>query len=428
MSEKSVRPSTIDGIKSLAKSLRREKQIKHAQALDLSAQAAGFNNFAHARRELGDRPRHSLWITGRWFDRETKARGQETLKIALATPYSELVSPSQARCDRYLGNVRAEAPDHLVILSISREQHLARRRVCEVARTLQFMEATGLKPSNARRAYPNRTIDSRVPDQDHPSVWWDPVHRRHVLADEPYVRPTDPISPRRLDWAERYGWEIVKPNWGSIYWADGGCWLFLMTDRVKGPSLEPVAKALEKAARPVTASAWSGASAEYYSPVVTPGSQAATAAKAAAEPKPRKPARKRASVAYNMTFVGRRLRPDARMPIAAHQEVGGLLKSVLVAADKRDGVRTRVDRIRSELDEWVMREYRSTELDHETYSELYYHENDGEPLPSISRDEMIRRLERAKIVLVRHYPDCPPLDALKGQADRAIESLRAWRM
>jgi hypothetical protein len=428
MSEKSVRPSTIDGIKSLAKSLKREKAIKHAEALNLAAQAAGFNNFAHARRDLEGRPRHYLWITARWFERETKARGQETLKIALATPFAQLVTPSQARNDRYLGNVRSDTPDHIVILSISREQHLARRRVCEVARTLQFMEATGLKPSNARRTYPNRTIDSRVPDEDHPSVWWDPMNRRHVLADEPYVRATDPISPRRLDWAQRYGWEIVKPNWGSIYWADGGCWLFLMTDLSKGPSLEPMAKALENAARPATASAWSGVSAEYYAPVVTPGSQAIAVAKAIAQPKARKPARKRASVAYNMTFVGRRLRPDARMPIVAHQEVGGLLKSVLVAAERRDGVRTRVDRIRSELDEWVMREYSADQLDHETFSELYYHEHEGGTQQGLSREEMIRRLQTAKAILVRHYPDCPPLDGLKSQADRAIESLRSWRM
>lgn len=37
-------------------------------------------------------------------------------------------------------------------------------------------------------------------------------------------------------------------------------------------------------------------------------------------------------------------------------------------------------------------------------------------------------LERRSAILVRHYPDCPPLDSLKGQADRAMESLRTWRI
>lgn len=128
-----------------------------------------------------------------------------------------------------------------------------------------------------------------------------------------------------------------------------------------------------------------------------------------------------------MSFVGRRLRPNARMPVEAHQEVGGLLKSVLVAAERRDGARTRVDRMRSELDEWVMREYTTQELDQETFSDLYYHEHDGGPPPPIDRQEMIGRLERAKAILAQHYPDCPPLDGVISQADRAIASLASWR-
>lgn len=428
MSEKSVRPSTIDGIKSLAKSIKRDKGIKHSEALDCAAQSAGFNNFIHASRELDDKPRHYLWITARWFDRTTKARGQETLKVAFDRPYGELVSPSQARNDRYLGNVRAEAPDHLVILSMSQDVELARRRICEVARTLQFIDTTGLKPSDARQAYPKGRFDNRVPDQDHASVWWDPVHRRHVLADEPYVRADDPISEKRLAWAARHGWEIVKPDWGSIYWTDGGCWLFLMTDRAKGPSLNPLVQALEKAPKPVASKRWSGFSGDYHAAVDTPGTRAAAAAKAAAVPKPRKRARKRASIAYNMTFVGRRLRPDARMPIEAHKQVGGLLKTVLVAAERRDGARTRIDRMRSDLDEWVQREYSLRELDQQTFSELYYHEDNIDLRSPMSRDEMILRIETAKSILTLHYPDCPPLDEVKGQADRAIASIRSWRV
>ncbi len=428
MPEHSIRPSTVEGIKSFAKRLKRDKRIKHSDALDQAAQAAGFSNFTNANRELSGQSRRFIWITARWFNRASKARGQETLKVALAKTYAELVTPRQAKNDRYLGNVRSDAPDHLIVQSMSEDQELARRHVCEVARTLQFIDATGLKPSDARRAYPKGRFDNRVPDQDHPSVWWDQQNRRHVRADEPYVRAGDPISAERLAWAERHGWEIVKPAWGSIYWTDGGCWLLLMADKAKGPSIAPLAEALERAPRPVAASRWTGVSGEYHAAMDTPGTRAAAAAKAAAVPKTRKPPRKRASIAYTMSFVGRRLRPNARMPVAAHQEVGGLLKAVLVAAERRDGTRTRVDRIRSELDEWVMREYTTAELDQETFSELYYHEHDGEPQPPIDRQQMISRLERAKTILLRHYPDCPPLDALIGRADKAIASLATWRV
>ncbi|MEO7690925.1 MAG: DUF5623 domain-containing protein [Sphingomonas sp.] len=427
MSDKSVRPSTIDGIKSLATVIKREQSVTHAQALNLAARVAGYDNYSAARRALAGKARHRLWITVRWNNRKAKERGRETLQVTLAVPYGELVTPAQASNDRYLGNLRLDASDHVVSLSISEDQELARRRVCEIARTLQFLEGTDLKPSNARRAYPKGDFDNRVPDQDHASVWWDPVHRRHVLADEPYVRREDPISGRRQAWAERHGWEIVKPAWGGLYWPDGGCHLFLMTDLSKGPTLRPMVSALESGPPPIIASQWAGVSIGFNDPIVTPGARAAAAAKAAAVPKVRKPARKRASVAYIMSLVGRRLRPGARMPIAAHREAGQLLKSVLVATDGHAGAYNRVNAIRSELDEWVIREYSARELGDDGFSALYYHENDGAPYPSIDRDEMIGRLEMTKTILQRHYPDCPPLDAITARADKAIDSLRTWK-
>ena len=49
---KNTRPTTIDGIKSLARDLKSEHRIKHADALNLSARFAGFGNFQHAHRAL----------------------------------------------------------------------------------------------------------------------------------------------------------------------------------------------------------------------------------------------------------------------------------------------------------------------------------------------------------------------------------------
>src|SRR5690606_21326477 len=52
MPSQTIRPSTMEGIQRLAKSLRGELSIKHLQALDAAAQAAGFQNFRHARNQL----------------------------------------------------------------------------------------------------------------------------------------------------------------------------------------------------------------------------------------------------------------------------------------------------------------------------------------------------------------------------------------
>jgi len=52
MSDGIIRPTTVDGIKRLAKRLKREKNIKHSDALNEAAQAAGYRDFIDARDEL----------------------------------------------------------------------------------------------------------------------------------------------------------------------------------------------------------------------------------------------------------------------------------------------------------------------------------------------------------------------------------------
>ena len=48
----SIRPSTVDGIKQLAKKIRRERNITHTQALEDASRQAGYENFVHAKRQL----------------------------------------------------------------------------------------------------------------------------------------------------------------------------------------------------------------------------------------------------------------------------------------------------------------------------------------------------------------------------------------
>ncbi|WP_114947645.1 hypothetical protein [Microvirga calopogonii] len=50
MSMRPGQPSSIDGIKRLAKQIKAQKGLQHARALDEAARTAGFQNFAHANR------------------------------------------------------------------------------------------------------------------------------------------------------------------------------------------------------------------------------------------------------------------------------------------------------------------------------------------------------------------------------------------
>ena len=49
---KPLRPSTLDGIKRLAKSIKDERAITHREALELAARQAGYQSFTHARHQL----------------------------------------------------------------------------------------------------------------------------------------------------------------------------------------------------------------------------------------------------------------------------------------------------------------------------------------------------------------------------------------
>jgi predicted PP-loop superfamily ATPase len=52
MDAKDVTPTTIEGIKRLAKSIKKQYGCPHHEALDIAAQRAGYMNLRHAQRLL----------------------------------------------------------------------------------------------------------------------------------------------------------------------------------------------------------------------------------------------------------------------------------------------------------------------------------------------------------------------------------------
>lgn len=437
MSDEIIRPSTLDGIKRLAKSLKVERGIQHVRALDQAAQAAGYQNFRHARNVLGDaaKPkrrggRHRVFLTAYWKVREGSESGRETLSIWLSVPWGDLITPAQFQNHRALLRFRAEGPDHLARQHLSLTQSEARRAVCAAARALHFMEATRLRPSKSHsRAFPGGRSINAIPGRDHHSVWYDRETKRYLFADEPYEKSVESRADERVAWAKRHGYVIVRPQWPGLYAPDLGSQLYLIADEQKGMPLQPIASALDRLPAPIVEATWNGESAPMVPFFVSPG----TAAKAKAEQeRPKvvpKPSGQRNSVGYVQTFVGPQRRPKGRMPIEVHAEVGRLLKSVLVGTYERKGVYNRVNAIRSELDEWIQREYNHDELPNERFFDLYYHES-GAAIPrSLSdadRDAYRANLLKAKEMLVKHYPDCPPLRNLLKKVDAAAHSLQTW--
>lgn len=438
MSSEAIRPSTLDGIKRLAKSLKIERRIQHVRALDDAAQAAGFQNFRHASNVLRTTvpkaehrlPGYRTFLTAYWKNRENGGSGRETLVLWLSERWGELITPLQLQNHRSLVNFRAEGSDHLARAHLLSTQSEARRTVCAAARVLHFMSATRLRPSKSlSRAFPGGRSDNAIPGRDHYSVWYDRETKRYLFADEPYERAVETKAWEREDWAQRYGFVILKSKWTGMYAPDVGSQLYLVADETKGIPLQPIAAALDKLPAPVVETAWTGESAPMLPFFVSPD----TIAKAVAEKNKPKTLPKsnvqRNSVGYVQTFVGPQRRPKGRMPIEAHAEVGRLLKLVLMATYYRKGVYNRVNSIRSELDEWAQREYSHTELSNERFFELYYRESGStfkRSLAETERDRHVESLIEVKRLLCVHYPDCPPLRSVLKKIEFAVRSMQSW--
>lgn len=404
--------------------------MQHTAALDAASKSSGFENYRHALRRLGDiaessPPSYELCISVPWHDRTHNATGREILKIRINKPLDALVTRAQSKAARGLIAMRREGPDHIAGTYTASSQEAARREACAAARMIQFIEATGLVPSRAKRSFPRGQFQNRMPGSDHDTAWFDPIGKAYIRANEPYSQRD--VTAQQLQWATDHGWALAVSPWKGMYNPDGGSSLFLAADTSKGYSLKPIIAKLADTAAPIVIADWNGESKPFLPEFVSPGRLAEISAKAKPTSKQRHDTGN--SVEYNMPLSGLNRRPNARMPVEGHKAVGRLLKSVLVGTRQRAGVYRRVEAIRCELDDWVQCEYNSDELSDEIFFDLYYRglpKHDPLAAPPTSLDRHIACLGEVAATLSRYYPECPPLRALLKKADLAITSLRAW--
>lgn len=402
MSTVDIHPSTLDGIKRLAKTIKRERQLPHARALDEAAKAAGFENLRHAQNSLpsptGNVGRHQLYVTAYWQTKEGQ-RGRETLLLRMREPWCELLKTRQlARC-RELRYFRIDAEDHLETINDIHGQEMARNVVCAAARALEFMEVTGLRPATGRtRDFERRIRD--LPGRDHSGMWLDPETGLYVLSDEPYHDSPEFVS-NRTRWAHDNALAITTPTWPGIY-VPGFSALTLLAPEEFETQLGSITEKLNCLSAPIVSEPWRGDSATYEPVFVSPAREASGRIKRA---RPRPPYRgevRNRAAAYGNVMLGAQWRPAARMPVSAHREAGLILNALLNASNLSARTYRQVDRVRSELDEWVHREYTAAELPHEDFNELYYGESKPSPLTAAAI------VERVIALVKEHYPDCAP--------------------
>jgi hypothetical protein len=410
-----VRPSTIEGVKSLAGQYRKQQGLKHSVALDLAAKAANCANFKHALRTLpasgmGLEPPYVL-LTMYWCDKDRRYEaGRETLKIALVRPLLEICSRNELKQVRGFGNLRMVAPDHFVCDTVAASQSYAHNRLSAAERSLRFMEHTGLRPSRAyRKAYPNGRADDKLPGYDHSTNWVDPASGQFILIDEPYRGVPD--ETKRAAWAERTGWRVIKSSWPGMYYPHQ-CELYVATDARTGYDIEALVSKIDSMPAPLLEKDWAGESSPSWETFASPMAKTPQDIRRARCRGTIYPSASKTTLPYSYNMGNDRRRPAAVMPIDAHIEAGSIIKAILWSGQCPYSVQRRLDSVRATLEDWMGIEIGRGQMEGPEFFDVYYNEvaSDGpNRARAQSRTGVIEMLGDLKQKLQAAYPDCAPL-------------------
>ncbi len=420
-----VRPTTLKGVKSLAAQLRKQQGIPHSAALDLAAQAADCSNFRNAQNVLAKRERAQPYVllTIYWCDTKEGYRiGRETLRIELSKPVLDICGKFALKSVRGFGNLRMVAPDHFVCDDVAATQSYARARLCTAERSLRFIERTGLQPSrDYRKAYPKGSKYEKLPSSDHATKWFDPAAGQFILIDEPYSGVPD--EKKRANWAVQTGWNVQKTSWPGMY-NPYSCDLYVATDGSTGYDIDALVAKIDAMPPPLQEMDWEGESCPSWDTFVSPMAKSDQDIRRARCRGTIYPAASATSVPYSFSLGSRRRRPIGKLGIEGHIAAGRIIKAVLRSKHRPYGVYTRMDSVRSTLEDWMGLEIERGQLEGPEFFDVYYHELNGD----VVHDEMastaaglITGLRELKTRLLAEYSDCAPLRQQIHRIDMSIK-------
>lgn len=404
----SIPPSTLDGIKRRAKSIKRERNVPHHQALDASAREAGYENIRHAQSALaGANDQHTVYLTCYWVKRggTFADRGRETLSVPLALPLEQVVSRHQLDHARHLAGFRLESIDHVERKTDVDSQDSARSELRRAARTLQFMAATGLRPATTRRErWPTLSKFERLPGGDHYSLWLSARGRCWVYMDEPYEKAE---LGERLPWARQRGMHMIRPSWDGLY-SPGRTLPFLFC--LDGDFAALLSTKLPTLPRAGDESGWKWISDRYSSRFLSPA-RIASGKPQRVRPMPAPHGIERnGALPYGRPVGGSSSmwRPAARMSLESHLAIGPLFRALAVSGlDHR--VTMPLAKMQSLLDDWLQMEYPGSEMSAEQFHAAYY---GASAAPLESPAQQLAAIRTIQKVLADGYKQCRPRDEL----------------
>lgn len=427
MSMNSPVPSSIGGIKSLARQIKHATGASHAAALDSAAQTARFQNYAHAQRTLAVHvaatpladarsDSYPLFLTFYWKDKETGERGRETLTMQLSAAWTSLITVQQLVHNRSLYDLQPMASDHLEGKHYCSGQMEAREHACAAARVFQFMDATRLRPSASySRVYPSGNSRNCIPHSDHPSVWFDPTTRRYLFVDEPYVRAIgEREEQERERWAISHLQVVAKPTWQGMYHPlrQSGSQIYFISHAFSGVSVKPLVAAVDRIPL-CTADRWTGESAAATPRFNSPLS---------GQPLPKAEPTPRARMQHD---------DPARPPLTFHREVGLLLNKLIGLCRRRTGIKTHLESVRDVLRELLMTS--SAEEDLSDAEMLAIYEINNTSVQPILHPDWPQRgaleedMRKLRGLLLQEFAFKAYGGALARHLGAAERSLGAWR-
>lgn len=427
-----IKPTTLTGVKRLAKQLKKTKSITHSEALELAAKSANCASFHHAQRTLPVRSAsHSspyVLLTIYWRNRKRGHRyGRETLRVELTKPILELCDKSGLKYVRGFGDLRMVANDHFICDDIAPNQDYARDRLCTAERSLRFMEHTGLRPYRNRTKYPKTLFKDKLPDTDHATSWIDHENGQFILIDEPYGNVPD--ADARAAWAVRTGWRIEKSGWPGMYYPYN-CDLYVAADGRSGYGLDALMRKIESIPAPTVSEHWTGESVTSWETFLSPMAKTRQDKRRARCKGMIYPAASKSTVPYNYNRGCSQRRPNGELGIEGHMEAGRIIKAALRSELLRYAVYSRLNSLRAVLENWLDLEIRRGELDGPEFFDVYYRWTDEdqsllEALSSI--DDVIAALRDLEQKLKRAYPDCAPLRQQLLRVEMSISLLQKAR-
>lgn len=402
MSQTYTPPSTLPGITRLAKSLSRERGIKHTHALEAAAKIAGYENFLHAKRQLAlagsSTDFQPLYLTVYWRDVEARAHaGRCTASVLMPAENLEMLGALKVRGYMLLGGFELESADHLQARLDADSEAQAKDMTAGAIRELLFCVATGLR--RARKIADRRRTEfiQSLPGKDHTSIWVDPGAGSWIAIDEPYNdRVSGSVSGREA-WLQTHGLWSAAPAWEGLYRPGR------TTPYVISPDQElwsRTIKAVEQMENSVPID-WETLSGSYHSYFHSP--QRIASGKAY-RPRPQPSYAKRSGALPYGGYPGvaSKWRPAAAMPIAQHKALGIILKG-LAWIDIPERSIVAIRSALSTLDDWANYEHRdapSHELD-----ALYMV---GERASLKSPSEQLKAIAAARTLFRNGYNDCRP--------------------